>query len=164
MLVRLARWILGGMLILSFVHLAVYYPMLPERVASHFGADGKADGWMTKSQFAIFYVGMTSFMTLLFLGIGKLIEVTPDELINLPNKEYWLAPARRAATLAAFSEEMAWFGVAIVGFLISVMHLSFQATLSGTNRLENTFYWLFGGFLVFVALWLTRLFRRFSVR
>src|SRR5262245_44653287 len=110
------QWVLAGMLLLALIHIGVSYPALPERVASHFGTEGKADGWMTKGQFAIFYVAMTGFMTLLFLGIGKLVEVTPNDLINLPNREYWLAPGRRATTIAAISSEMAWFGVALVGF------------------------------------------------
>lgn len=164
MFTNFARWVLGGMILLSILHLAIYYPMLPEQVASHFGTEGKADGWMTKSQFAIFYVVLTGFMTLLFLGIGKLIEVTPNEMINLPNREYWLAPARRAKTIAAISSELAWFGVALVGFLISTMHLSMQASIKGTNRLDSTFFWLFGGFMTFVAIWLVRLYRRFYVR
>jgi uncharacterized membrane protein len=164
MFTSFARLVLGGMLLLSLIHIGLYYPALPERVATHFGMEGRADGWMTKSQFAIFYVCLTGFMTLTFLGIGKLIEVTPNDLINLPNRDYWLAPGRRAATIAAISSEMAWFGVAIVGFMICVMHLSMQATLTGSNRLDSTFFWMFGGFMAFVVIWLTRLFARFRVR
>lgn len=46
--------VLHGILIgLLAVQVVVYYPRLPDRVASHFGAGGVADGWMDKPAFAV---------------------------------------------------------------------------------------------------------------
>ena len=42
-------------------------------------------------------------LSTLFGAIGALIRVTPDDAINLPNKEYWLAPARREATISTMT-------------------------------------------------------------
>ena len=92
---RIAQTILFTLPLVAAVHMAVYYPQLPERMATHFGPNGQADGWMSKSAFTAFFLIMITFMTALMSGIGTLIRVLPPEMINLPNKEYWLAPERR---------------------------------------------------------------------
>jgi uncharacterized membrane protein len=152
------------MLGLAAGHMSYYYPMLPEKVASHFGFNGVADGWMTKAEFAGFYLGMIAFLVFLFLGIVAMIKRLPTEMINLPNKEYWLAPARREQTLTRFGNQMIWFTVVMCGFLISIMHLTFLANLDGSQKLNNgVFLTLFIGFMIFVKIWVIQLLSGYSL-
>jgi uncharacterized membrane protein len=156
--------ILAAMPLLVAIHLAVYYPQLPNSVASHFGPNGRADAWMPKSAFAFVYVGLITFMTLLLLGVGTLMRALPPEMINLPNKVYWLAPERREQTAARFAQEIAAFGIALNLFLITTMQMTFQATLSGTNALNMpVFLLIFAGFMTFVIAWLIHLFRGYAL-
>jgi uncharacterized membrane protein len=49
-----AAAIQGVLIGILWIAVAIYYPHLPDRVASHFGAGGVPDGWMSKAAFAAF--------------------------------------------------------------------------------------------------------------
>lgn len=84
----------------SLLHLGYYAGQLPDTVASHFGINGAADNWMSKQSFIIFYGTVLVSTAALFLFVGLFAHVVPDNLLNLPNKQYWLAPERRNETYA----------------------------------------------------------------
>ncbi|HVK06735.1 MAG TPA: DUF1648 domain-containing protein, partial [Armatimonadaceae bacterium] len=81
-----------GAVAVSLTQVWYFYPLLPERVASHFGPDGRADGWTAKDAFIGVSVGTILFLSVFMSALSALIARIPDEAINLPNKEYWLAP------------------------------------------------------------------------
>jgi uncharacterized membrane protein len=143
---------------LAGVHMAYYYSALPERMASHFGPSGQADGWMSKASFAIFYLVLVGVFSLMFSGMGWLLRVTPNDMINLPNREYWLAPERREQTIARVSRQMAVFGIATVAFLMAVMQSCFLANL-GNNQLGPLFFVYFIGFMLFTTIWTIQMLR-----
>jgi len=111
------------------------FPMMPERMASHFGPSGAANGWMTKAQFfAVYAITLLPAFVVEFWVARKIAE-TPGARINLPNKEFWLAPERRAETLAYFETFFAWYGCAFQLLVIFVMGLAMRANLSPPPRL-----------------------------
>ncbi|HPZ97428.1 MAG TPA: DUF1648 domain-containing protein, partial [Phycisphaerae bacterium] len=57
--------VLVGMLL---IELAVYYPRLPDRVASHFGASGEPDGWQSKQAFTTFTIAFPIVLAALMIG------------------------------------------------------------------------------------------------
>ncbi len=95
----LARAILYLLIGVFLAQIVYYYPNLPETVASHFNGLGKPDGWMTKQNFVIFESVLLLIIIFEFTLLPFVIEKMPNSLINLPNKDYWLATERREATL-----------------------------------------------------------------
>src|SRR5438105_15016429 len=89
---------------LSFVAVAAnaaiqfpsYYSKLPDVVASQFNRRGMANGWQTKPAFFTVFVGVSVLAAVIGFGIPRIISAMPQQLINLPNKQYWLAPDRLA--------------------------------------------------------------------
>jgi len=148
--------------IAACIHIACYYAQLPDRVASHFGPSGEADGWMSKSAFAAVYVGVMLFQATVFGGIGVLLRHSPNDLINLPNKDYWLAPARREKTLRDAAESLASFGVATMILLIAVMHSVILANVNGTFRLGVLPLYYLIAYLAYTAVWTVNLIRRYA--
>ena len=144
--------------------MAYYYPLLPERMATHFGPSGLPDGWMTKNAFMVTYAGLLAFTTLGFVGIGSRMSAIPNDLINLPNKDYWLASERRASSFAFLQAQMTWFGVATAALLLAMMQLVFQANLSPVTRLGNTAWLYLILYLAYTAVWTVGLIRRFGRR
>ena len=65
-------------LLLALLQYTDYYPRLPDRIASHFGASGQADGWSSKAAFFATNLGIALAMALLFLFIGWAIKKVPD--------------------------------------------------------------------------------------
>jgi hypothetical protein len=84
-------------------------------------------------------------------------------MLNVPNKEFWLAPERREQTVAFFKKQFAWFGCAFLAFILVVNELVFAANQTHPRQLNNTeFVAALIAFLVFVAVWTGRLIFYFS--
>lgn len=158
---RAKLWLFASAL-LALSHLAWNYGALPQKMPSHFGPDGRADGWMTKVAYVQLEIGLIAGMTSLFLGIGWLIKVVPADAVNIPNRDYWLAPARRAETIRKMSGEMANFGAALNVFFLGVQDQTVRAALSGSNRLGPLFSVYLVAFLIYTGFWVAGLNRRWG--
>ena len=143
-------------------HFAAYYSVLPLRVASHFGANGVADGWMSRGAFGVTYVGTVVLMVVLFGGISALVRRLPVGLINLPHREYWLAPPRREETLRRLDVDMGWMGLGTIVLLIVTFQLCLEANRNGTFRLSNAIWGVLAVYLVAMTAWLVRFVLRYS--
>ena len=78
-------------LIACYLYMGITYPRLPDRIAVHFNAKGAPDNWGDKSNFATFYPLFTLAFNALFLFIVPfLIRKSPESIVNMPDKEYWL--------------------------------------------------------------------------
>ncbi len=128
-------------------HAALYRGSLPEQVASHFEMSGRADGWMDKGSLLLLYAVLVVGIGALFAGLALLLPRVPDALLSVPQREVWLAAARRDETLAWISRWMLWLGAGTVAFIALVMHLTFRANLDGTGRLGGSFWFVLGAFL-----------------
>ena len=145
-------------------HLAVFTSTLPERVATHFGLAGAPDGWMSKAAFVTFSVSILAFVIVVFVSSGSLFRILPRGLINVPNRDYWLAPERRAGAARLFMRWMLWALSGLVAFLTGVNHLVWQANARTPPRLhESGFIVLLAVFLVASVAWVALLFRAFAV-
>ncbi|WP_295446280.1 hypothetical protein [uncultured Thiodictyon sp.] len=122
---------------------------LPPRVASHFGAAGLANGFMPHDFYVRFMLGFVVALpsVLVFLPAAGLCN--PQARINLPNRDYWLAPARRAATLRALRAHMAYLGCLLVVFLSYVHWLVVRANELAPPHLSMP--WFVGGLAAFAT-------------
>ena len=161
--VPLSVWLLVLMFAAAAGHLAYYYPRLPDTVASHFGASGQPNDWSSKGTYTIVILAITGVLALTFLGIGALLRRLPDDMINFPNRDYWLAPARRDESLEAFARMLHGFGAATIALLIAMNHLVFDANLRPPVRLGAASWLLIAVYLAFAACWTIMLYRRFRV-
>ena len=116
---------------------AYYAPRLPEMLASHFTANGAVNGWQSKS--ALFGVELAIVVLAAVVGFGvpRIIAAIPISLINLPNKDFWFSAERRDETLSYMRAWSAWFGCALLAFLLFVMELAFRANLRTPPRFDN---------------------------
>jgi uncharacterized membrane protein len=136
---------------------------MPGVMATHFGASGSPNGWQTKGQFFVVEIVMLGVCLLIGFGVPWIISMAPPSLVNLPNKEFWLAPVRRDHTLAVFRMQMAWFACALLTFLIIVNQLVYNANQSVPHQLNGPqFTMALVAFLGFVAIWTIRLISYFS--
>ncbi len=142
-------------------HLGYYYPHLPGRVATHFGLGGRADAWSSKQSFALAYGLLAGGLGLLFFAIAAFLPRLPVNFINIPNRDYWLAPERRDATLHHVGREVLVMGTATVAFIAATFHLSMRASITGTDRLGPGFWIALVAFVVYAGYWSVRLMLRF---
>ena len=140
------------------------FPLLPDRLASHFAASGIPNGWMTKSQF--FFTFAIVFLPALAVEfwVSHRIANQPDAKLRLPNKEYWLAPERRAETFAYFDSFFAWYGCAFLFVEVFAMGLAMRANFDTPPQLPTgPIVSDIAGFLLFNIVAVIAMFRRFSM-
>jgi uncharacterized membrane protein len=161
--VRVPQAVFLLLVFLGFLQARNFANGVPGVMATHFGASGSANGWQTKGQFFFLEFVMLGVCVLIGFGVPAIMAAAPPSLVNLPNKEFWLAPVRRDHTLSVFRIQMAWFACALLTFLIVVNQLVFNANQSFPRHLNGPqFIMALVAFLGFVALWTIRLISYFS--
>jgi uncharacterized membrane protein len=159
---RLSRIILAFLLFGFLGQILYYYPNLPEKMASHYNGLGQPDGWMPKNGFMIFEAVILLIIIAHFVFLTSIIERLPDSLINMPNKDYWLAKERRDETFGVMHQYFEWFSLGLLGLFIAVNELIFRANLSNRN-LSDSIWLALVGFLFFVGVWLTKFILNFRL-
>jgi uncharacterized membrane protein len=139
-----------------------FYPLLPTRVAVHFGAGGAANGWGTKDGFFT-TLGITYLILVVVFGaLPLLFRLTPDSMINLPNKEYWLSPERREETHDRLANQMLFVGGMAILLLDAIFYLCFQANISDKPALNPDMLWiLIGVFFAVSIAWTINMLRSY---
>lgn len=159
---RIPRLIFILLALYAAIHFSYYYPQLPGVVASHFNGRGVANGWQTKSAFFGVFVGVSVLAAVIGFGIPRIIGAVPPQLINLPNKRYWLAPEHLAETLEILNTYFAWFSCAIYLIMILTFDYAIQSNRHPDNRPDPSRMWyILAGFLAFTLVWIVRLLAKF---
>jgi uncharacterized membrane protein len=145
------------------VYFSSYYPQLPDVVASHFNGRGVANGWQAKPAFFGLFVVMSVLAAAVGFGIPRIIAMVPPQLINLPNKRYWLAPEHLAETMEFLGAYFAWFGCAVLLIMIFTFDYAIQSNLHPDDQPDVSRMWyILAGFSAFIVLWIARMFMRFG--
>jgi hypothetical protein len=110
---------------------------LPDVVASHFGIDGAANGFMPRARFVAAALALVVVVPVSLRSLGWLSARIPVRFVNLPNKQHWLAPERREATLKSLAGFGGWLSYATLAFLCAVHWLVVRANSLQPPRLEQ---------------------------
>jgi ABC-type Fe3+ transport system permease subunit len=144
-----------GLLYLCFLgYLAMASGQLPDRVATHFDGSGQPNGWMSRSS----HLWFTLVLGLAFPLIGAVLlfctRFLPDNLINIPRRDYWLSAERRDDTFAYLFRQSLWFACIGVCFVTAIQFLIVRANLHAPGQLSTPLLFaVTGGFLLALAMW-----------
>lgn len=109
------------------------WPQLPLRVASHFNARGQPDGYMPREAFFTEMALLGGGLIVLLLLAPALLRLLPDRCINMPHRDYWLAPERRHASIGYIAIWFGWFAIATSVLLVALLDLTLRANIRGTG-------------------------------
>ena len=108
---------------------------------------------------------MTPTILLAGLAAALLGERMPTSILNMPNRDYWLSPERRSASLAFFWTQAVWIEATTLAFLIVVAQFVFRANLAeGAPTLTRDFLLVLAAFVAGVVWQSFQIVRRFSRR
>ena len=138
---------------------------LPERLATHFGVNGEPNGWMTRTGHVRFMLGFGLGVPLFVLAVSAIVTRLGGAGLNIPNRDHWLAPERRAQTLAFAQRKMVWFASLLVSFFAAIHHVILRANAHAPVRLSGAeLLWPLAIFLAAIGLWVALLIRPFLRR
>lgn len=155
-----ARVLFLLVLALSLAQLMLAAQRLPLEVPLHFNAAGQPDSWGSRASLLILNSVLLAMNATLFLGLPWLTKRLPDDLINIPQKEYWLDPVRRDESLRAMGEHLLWMGTATQLLLMDLLAQTVQVATGVRAQLGHS-GWSLGLYLGFTGLWVAALYRRF---
>ncbi len=112
----------GLVLVARVITIAWAAVMLPDRVASHFGASGAANGWMSRSGYLAFDIGITALMMLGFPMLRSLANGSGAG-VNIPNKDYWFRPENRETLKRLLTGDLVFIACA-TGLLLTWLTVS----------------------------------------
>src|SRR5664279_3739979 len=119
---QIARPLFILSLIVSTILIGATVGQLPDQIASHFGAGGVPNGWMRRNGYLLFILAFAVGIPLsVVLRMGVLTR-GQARAINIPNRDYWLAPVRRGATLRFLGAHACWLG-SLLAVFIAAIHL-----------------------------------------
>jgi uncharacterized membrane protein len=162
-----SRWF-GGMILISAItvlgvvaQMILWYAELPAEVPTHFGAGGQPDAWSSRAGFCwlflILYLSLIGILGFVVFAIG----ILPAGLINIPNREYWLADERRAATLRYVRLSLIWIGLTTTWFFMGIFELSARVAIEQMDSISPQFYVLLTAHMLFVLVYCVLIYRRF---
>jgi len=154
---------LGVLYFLFGILLAVGSVQLPANVATHFGFTGEANGWMSRGAYLMFMAFFGLIFPLVAPLAALLLPRFPMSMVNLPNKEYWLAPERREGTVAFLVSQMLRLAVLELGLVIVLHQLVVDANRQQPPRMSNLVWAVLAVFLVFLVGWGWSLVRHFRL-
>jgi uncharacterized membrane protein len=135
---------------------------LPERVATHFNGSGEPNGWMSRSanQTIILIFGVV--LPLFMIGLFFAARFLPAFLVNIPDRQYWLAPERKTETSDYLVRHSLWLACLLVGLMIGIQYSTVQANRQTPPHLSLTvFLQIMVSFVTGMAIWLLVLLRHF---
>jgi serine/threonine-protein kinase len=150
-------WLIG---IVAFI--LISGGRLPATVASHFGFAGQADAFMSRPFYLAFMCAFAAGIPMLLVALPAWIARRWPRALNLPNRDYWLAPERLEATTQSLTSHFVAFGVALSLLLAFVHWEVVQANLRKPPMLDNgRFAAAMVAFVLVALFWTFRFFARF---
>jgi hypothetical protein len=135
---------------------------LGDTVATHFAGGFLANGWMQRGEYLAFSLIVSTVLPVIIAAIvGWLPRVFPGS-VNVPHRDYWLAPERSAATFETIAVRAVLLAALISVFMAGVHWLILQANAVIPPRLPAKLFWtLLIACLTAFAFWIWAFWSRF---
>jgi uncharacterized membrane protein len=154
-MLQLARLLFVLLLVVGAILIGATTSQLPAQIASHFGADGTPNGWMSRDGYRLFMLAFAVVLpAVVVLGLTFRPGCSAKQL-KIPNRDYWLEPVRRDATQRYIATLACWLGSLLVAFIAAIHLLLIEANATQPPHLpRQLFITLLVLFLVALATWI----------
>lgn len=122
----------------------------PDGVASQVDLDGTVTSYGSRAEFLGANAGLALLMLVLVPVLTRASTRPPATFLNLPNKDYWLAPERAEATFALVSAHL-WCVLAGTNLVLAAAMFDLVTLTLHGHQAVGTIPWLV--YLVGVTVW-----------
>jgi uncharacterized membrane protein len=148
---------------LAIAQITVHLRTMPPMLATNFDFEGAPVAWMTAGAVATLEFALLALFVVGFWLLPRLFAHRTSTYWRIPNKDYWLAPERRATTIEALRGLISWMGVVVLLLFMAVSQLVFDANNRTPPHLAgDALIWLLLSFLFFIAMWIWVIVRQFG--
>ncbi len=159
--------VIFALLLIGYVLFLCYtFSLLPERMATHFGASGRPNGWMRRSSAVVLQGVIGLVVPLIIAVVFWAIRFVPVRAINFPRRDFWFAPERRDETCLYLSRQGLWLGSLMVGLQAVVWWQVVEGNRAGAAQLSTSGFWaalaVFGAAMIVWVLGLVRHFGKLA--
>ncbi len=141
----------------------LHRPHLPDPMPVHFDLSGMADRWLPRDA-ACWHQSLSALLiAVLLLLITAALPRVPARWVNIPHRNVWLSPERRAATLRVLTTFLAWTLAGVQALFIAFWSLARRHALSPAVPITRSFWMLIGLFLLFIGVSSLLLYRHFLI-
>jgi Protein of unknown function (DUF1648) len=107
--------------------------VLPKQMATHFDGGGMPNGWMSRNGYIRFMLAFGLGVPFFVVGLHYLLARYAGNQFNIPNREYWLAPERRADTLRFVIYHSWWLGCLMLLFILASQSEAEKRVVAGAK-------------------------------
>lgn len=157
---RIASTVMVALSVLMLVRCVVAWSQLPETVASHFDGAGVPNGFQSRAMFMAIMISVQALLGFAFGVVPRLLRHMPLRMINLPHRDYWLAPEHPERVRQALDRYVTWsmwFGCATFGLMLGIFELAVRANLTHQPMSPLLTWLLIGGYLLGTVIAIIRL-------
>ncbi|CFX84067.1 Domain of unknown function DUF1648 [Syntrophomonas zehnderi OL-4] len=148
------------LLMLGFIlaYTVTYYPLMPERIPTHFGPSGQPDAWSAKGFWSVYIlVLLAGAVWLTMLAINYILIIKPDDpgrYMNISQREKDRLGTKRLEEIRTISARMmVIINITTVGLLTVIQYGSVNTALGLQNGI-GWGVWFFAAALVLESLWM----------
>ena len=128
---------------------------LGDPVATHFGSGFVVNGWEQRSSYLRFALSFSTGLPVIVAAIVGWLPPLFPRFVNLPHRDYWLAPERSAATFETIAVRAVLLGALLSVFMGGVHWLILQANAVVPPQLPSKPFWtMLIAFLTAFAFWI----------
>jgi hypothetical protein len=119
-----------GLIFWAFYSLYRHFdPLLPERIAQHFDGAGHPNGWASPKVFWGIGAGVMGILFCSFHLPALGLRFIPNHLFSLPNRDHWLSPMHREASIAWLENSLLFYGNFMLAWMVYVFWRVCEANL-----------------------------------
>jgi uncharacterized membrane protein len=146
----------------AYIYVFVTSASLPDVAATHFNVHGEPNALSSRNSYRGFMAFLILVIPLMLAGLPILFARRWPQLLNIPNRNYWLAPERIDDTMSALGARTALLAAATIGLQCFVHRLVLAANAADRPELDQrTLLIGLGIFAAFMIGWIVSLYRRF---
>lgn len=154
-------------LIVAFAATALLYILatssrLPPIAATRFDFGGEPNAFMTRNVYRVFMAFLVAVVPLILAFLPRMVASRWPLLLNIPDRHYWLADERRAATVASVESRTMLLAAVMIAFICFTHWLILKANAGPLLQLsEGVLFAGLGAFIAFVIGWIVAFYARF---